>query len=157
MKETQQPEGWGKRLLDGSHQPAEPEIRDYLGPESCARLERLEAMFRECYDLSRSVNFPFGSSYGWAYRYTHKKALLLYVFFEEGRFCCTISVGGKNARRVEALRDTLSPKARKLWDDRYPCGDGGGWIHYTVDRDNQLGDILAFTQAKVPPRRNSGK
>jgi len=76
-----------KRLTQKSSQPTEAFVRHFMGEEAWARLMRFEEMLREHYVLTREMKFPFGNSYGWGFRYAHKKMLLLYVFFEEGGCC----------------------------------------------------------------------
>lgn len=50
------------------------------------RLMLFEEMLQENYDLSRELKFPFENSYGWTYRYTHKKTLLLMFFLKKKDF-----------------------------------------------------------------------
>ena len=76
-----------KRLAEKSAWPTEECVQRFMGKEAWARLMRFEDMLRERYALTREMKFPFGNSYGWGFRYAHKKMLLLYVFFEEGGCC----------------------------------------------------------------------
>ena len=99
-----------KRLSEKAHQPNEDFIQSYMGDDAWQRLMRFEGLLRERYALNREIKFPFGNSYGWGFRYAHNKTLLLYVFFEENGFCCTISIGGKGAKEVETMFHELNPK-----------------------------------------------
>lgn len=85
-----------------------------------------EDMLKLNYDLFREIKYPFGNDYGWGFRYSHKKKLLLYVFFEEDGFCCTISINDKGAEEIESILSDLLPKTQNLWINRYPCGKLGG-------------------------------
>jgi hypothetical protein len=142
-----------KRLADKSTQPTEDFVRGFMGGDAWRRLSRFEDMLRARYELQRELKFPFGNEYGWGFRYCHNKTLLLYVFFEKGGFCCTISINDKGAPQAEAILGDLLPETQTLWKNRYPCGDYGGWIHYSVETDKELPDIIRLIDIKVKPKK----
>lgn len=142
-----------KRLKEKFHQPTEEFVQMFLGADAWELLQRLEEMLRARYVLSREMKFPFGNEYGWGFRYAHKKALLLYVFFEEGGFCCTISISDKGAPKVAAMLDELLPEIQAAWANRYACGADGGWIHYSVSNGAELADLVRLVGVKVRPAR----
>lgn len=145
-----------KRLSEKSNQPSEEFIKMFMGDDAWSRLMHFEDMLKRYYDLSREIKFPFGNDYGWSFRYAHKNTLLLYVFFEEHGFCCTISINDKGAQEVESILSDLHPKIQTLWKNRYPCGDFGGWIHHSVEADNELPDLIRLICIKVKPKRHGG-
>lgn len=140
-----------ERLLDKDNEPAIEQVEEYLGSEGYKRLLRLEKLLQTHYHLSKELRFPFGNSYGWGYKYSHKSSHLCYAFFEKGAFTVTIQIGDKQVPLVENNLNELSPKARELWANRYPCGENGGWVHYRVLDDEALADILRFICAKKKP------
>lgn len=140
------------RLTDKRQQPTAEAVQLFLGEAAWQRLLRFEQLLRERYALSRELKFPFGSAYGWGFRYAHKNALLLYVFFEEGGFCATISINDKGAPLVEAMLESLLPETQALWRNRYPCGADGGWIHCSVAGDEVLPDLIRLLGAKIKPQ-----
>ena len=81
-----------ERLANKEVMPTEEIINHFLGEKNVCRLWSFEEMLCKNYELNRELKFPFGKNYGWAYRYTHKKTLLLYVFIEKDGFCCTLSI-----------------------------------------------------------------
>jgi len=141
-----------KRLIEKAYPPNEEFIQSCMSNDAWRRLMTFEELLRERYNLNREIKFPFGNDYGWGFRYTHNKALLLYVFFEENGFCCTISIGGKGAIEVEKIFHELNPKLQTMWKNRYPCGyhgeHYGGWIHYSVERDDELLDMIRLVGVK---------
>jgi hypothetical protein len=139
------------RLTEKTNQPLEDTVRVFIGDDAWQRLMRFEDMLRTRYDLKREMKFPFGNTYGWGFRYAHSKSLLLYVFFEQDGFCCTISIGDNKAPRVESMLTELSPEIQALWNNRYPCGDLGGWIHCSVETDAELHDLVRLIEIKVKP------
>jgi len=144
-----------KRLTEKFNKPEDEFIRVYVGDEAWQRLLRFEEMLKGQYNLSREIKFPFGNEYGWSFRYVHGKKLLLYVFFEENGFCCTISINDKGAQEVEAILKDLRPETQDLWKNRYPCGDYGGWIHCFVELDDELPDLLRLIGIKVQPKKDA--
>ena len=144
-----------KRLTDKLQQPPEEFIRLFMGDDAWNRLMRFEAMLSERYDLSREMKFPFGNAYGWSFRYAHKKSLLLYVFIEEGGFCCTISISDAGAPKVEAMLGELMPEIREIWTNRYACGAEGGWLNRSVESDEELPSLVRLVGVKVKPAKKA--
>lgn len=142
-----------KRFTEKYQQPPEELIRLFMGDDAWQRLMRFEEMLRERYDLSREMKYPFGNEYGWGFRYSHKKSLLLYVFFEEGGFCCTISINDAGAREVDVMLGDLLPEIQWIWINRYACGADGGWINRSVDSDEELPDLVRLIGVKVKPKK----
>jgi hypothetical protein len=120
-----------------------------LGEKSYKRLLNLEEYLQAHYQLSKEMRFPYGNSYGWGYKYSHKTTHLCDVFFEKGAFTVLLQIGGKQVHLLESMIDALSPKAQELWADRYPCGKhGGGWVNYRVLTDKELSDVYILISAK---------
>lgn len=142
-----------ERLLDKNDPPAEGFVEEYLGAESYEILLQFEEFLNGCYDLRKEMKFPFGNSYGWGYKYSHKSSHLCYAFFESGAFTVTLQLGDACVPAVEKLLPDLSPKAKELWKNRYPCGTRGGWIHYRVTDRKDLKDLFALVQAKKKPTK----
>lgn len=142
-----------ERLANKEVTPTQETINHFLGKKNITRLSLFEKMLRESYDLNRELKFPFGKNYGWAYRYTHKKTFLLYVFIEKDGFCCTISINDSGARIVAEIINTMLPRTKELWQNRYPCGKEGGWVHYSVSNDEELKNIIQLIGIKVKPMK----
>ena len=136
-----------KRFLDKNIVPSSLEINNLLGKKVVDRLMKLETFLQINYDFIRELKFPFGNNYGWGYKYSHKSKLLCYVFFERDSFTVTITIGKSELKRLYQELDNMLPKTKELWENRYPCGDGG-WVHYRVENDNELLDIQKFIRIK---------
>lgn len=140
-----------ERLLDKSDEPDICRIEEHLGNESYSRLLLMEEQLQAQYHLARELRFPFGGSYGWGYKYSHRSSHLCYAFFEKGAFTVTVQIGDRQLPSIEGALSGLSRKAQDYWENRYPCGERGGWIHYRVTDDGDLADIFAFIHAKKRP------
>lgn len=129
-----------QRFMDKTIAPSFSEINNLLGQKAIERLIKLETFMQNNYDLIRELKFPFGNNYGWGYKYSHKNKLLCYVFFEKDSFTVTITIGKSELQRLYQELNNMLPKTKELWENRYPCGDGG-WVHYRLEDDNELLDI----------------
>ena len=145
-----------ERLLDKSITPDERTIQEYLGRQSHERLTVFEDRLKANYQIGRELKFPFGSSYGWGYKYNHKSSHLCYVFFEKNAFTVTFQIGDRQAPLLESRLPSLSQKTRDLWNNRYPCGERGGWVHYRVLTDEELADILKLLAIRKKPSVKNG-
>ncbi len=142
-----------ERMLDKSKEPSVAEIREYIGEDGYERLGRLESILSGQYELMKELRFPFGNHYGWGYKLSHKSFHLCYAFFEKGAFTIMIQIGDRQVPKAENMIVNMSPKAQKLWAERYPCGDHGGWIQYRVLEDGDMEEAISFIHAKKAPAR----
>lgn len=140
-----------ERILD-THPPSTEDIEAVLGC-AYALLQRLESFLDSSYDIKRELKFPFGKDYGWGYKYSHKSSHLCYVFFETGAFTVMLQLGGKLVLDIETAMPCMLPKTRELWQNRYPCGEQGGWVHYRVMDVSELADVIRLISIKKRPKR----
>jgi len=137
-----------ERLLNKKNIPTDEDIKKHLGGESFERLGEMEKVLRERYEIVRELKFPFGNSYGWGYKYSHKFAHLCYAFFEKGAFTVMIQIGDAKVKDLESILPLLLLKTRELWEKRYPCGENGGWIHYRVLNDEEMHDVIKLINVR---------
>jgi hypothetical protein len=138
------------RFLDKEVVPTPQEIEQRLGNEAMQRLNILDDYLKANYDVVRELKFPFGNQYGWGYKYSSKRKLLCYVFFEKGAFTVTITIGKAEVPKLEKMLPDMLPKTKEIWAHRYPCGDGG-WVHYPVTSENEIQDIQKLVWIKMKP------
>jgi hypothetical protein len=131
--------------------PSQEDIDNTLGG-SKQHLDSLEDFLNSNYDLVRELKFPFGNSYGWGFKYSHKASHLCYAFFEAGAITVTLQLGDKLVPAVEAALPRLLPKTRELWANRYPCGKQGGWVHYRILDSAALSDVKELIKIKKRPK-----
>jgi hypothetical protein len=86
----------------------------------------------------------------WGYKYTHGNKHLCYLFFERGGFTIMIQIGKNELKKLYDGLDLMLPKTRQLWENRYPCGEGG-WLHYRVETGNELNDVKKLIAIKKKP------
>ncbi|KPU46138.1 hypothetical protein OXPF_02480 [Oxobacter pfennigii] len=140
-----------ERLLDKNNPPAENFISELMGVKGYTLLLQFEDFLNHNYHISREMKFPFGNNYGWGYKYSHKSSHLCYAFFESGAFTITLQLGDNCAPQINQILPGLSQKVKELWQNRYPCGEQGGWIHYRVTDSDDLNDVLELVKVKGKP------
>ena len=143
-----------ERMLDGGHRPSTLEIQNTLGMKACAYLNLLETRLADLYDLRKELRFPFGNDYGWGVKYSHKAVHLVYVFFEQGAFTVMLQIGDARVPLMKESLSSWSEKARTLWENRYPCGEEGGWIRYRILEQEEIEEISRLIMIKkAPPKK----
>lgn len=142
-----------ERMLDKEKEPNLLEIKEYISEDEYKRLSILEENMARKYKLIKELRFPFGNTYGWGYKYSHGSYHLCYVFFERNAFTVMLQIGDRQVAGIDSIWDTLSPKAKELWEHRYPCGDHGGWIQYRVLEDNELEEVIQLISVKKRPMK----
>ncbi len=139
-----------ERLLDKSKTPTMEEIYDTVGMSGVKLLKELEHFLFSNYDILSELKFPFGNNYGWGTKYSHKSKHICYVFYEKGSFTVSIQIGKNELHKLYEKLPTFLPKTKELWDNRYPCGEGG-WIHYRIMNESELNDIKELITIKKKP------
>ncbi|MDR1954489.1 MAG: DUF3788 domain-containing protein [Candidatus Methanoplasma sp.] len=140
-------------MLDKDSEPSAEQIREYIGEQSYGLLTKLEDRLKARYDLSKELRFPFGNSYGWGFRYGHRTKLLCYLFFEKGAITITVQIGSGEVPGLNEHLGSFLPRTKELWEGRYPCGGGGGWVHYRVFSEDELSDVIKIITVKKKPVR----
>jgi hypothetical protein len=136
-----------ERMLDKSKKPSVDEIHAYIGKNATKYISRIQKQLKNFFDLRIELKFPFGDNYGWGYKVSHKTKHLFYLFFEKGSLTATIQIPG--LKESENLINQLSKKGKQFWEKRYPCGNGGGWVHYRINNERDYIDFFVFLQMKI--------
>ena len=114
----------------------------------------METRLADLYDLRKELRFPFGNDYGWGVKYSHKAVHLVYVFFEQGAFTVMLQIGDARVPLMKESLSSWSEKARTLWENRYPCGEEGGWIRYRILEQEEIEEIIRLIMIKkAPPKK----
>jgi hypothetical protein len=62
-----------------------------------------------------------------------------------------LQIGDKQVSLLESQLSKLLQKTQDLWENRYPCGEHGGWIHYRVLSDDELSDVVKLLAIRKKP------
>jgi hypothetical protein len=138
-----------ERMLEKSNLPNVCEIQKYVGKKATSYTDSIIGNLKKEYDVKTELKFPFGNNYGWGYKISLKTRHLCYVFFEKKAITVTIQIKSIENDFCKAKYEELSDEGKDYWNKRYPCGNGGGWIHYRLLNDMHYFDIGKFIMMKV--------
>ena len=136
-------------MLNKQIVPNGNEINAYIGKKSSECIEIIKNKLEKVFVLKMELKFPFGKSYGWGYKVSDKTQHLFYIFFEKGSITITLQINKIKTENELNKFNQLSEEGRKYWENRYPCGENGGWIHYRITNKKQLKDIGIFLSIRT--------
>jgi len=137
-----------ERMLDKKTIPKEDQINEYIGKKSLEYIQILEKSLNKYFDINMELKFPFGNNYGWGYKVSHKSKHLLYIFFEKNSISIMLQIKKIVTEKEMEKYFKLSEEGKKYWEESYPCGKNGGWIHYRILNKRHLKDIGIFLSVK---------
>lgn len=138
-----------ERMLDKQKIPTEDEIQNHIGKKSVEYVELLRDGLSKMLEIKTELKFPFGKDYGWGYKFSHKSKHLFYLFFEKNSITVTLQINKIKTEKDLERYNKLSAEGKQYWENRYPCGDNGGWVHYRVNNKTQMKDIYLFLSIKT--------
>lgn len=133
-----------KRMLEKKVQPSFTELLNYCGKSGCLWTE-FEKFLEHEFNAAKLIRFPYGKEYGWGVKYSYKNKHICDVFAENGAFTVMFRIDNK---AVEPIYNELDSYTKSLWDNKYPCNEGG-WINYRVNEAKQLNDLQKLISAKM--------
>ena len=136
-------------MLNKQTVPTENEINGFIGKRSVENIELIKKSLESIFDINMELKFPFGNNYGWGYKVSSKSKHLFYIFFEKGCITITLQIRTIKTEKEIERYNKLSGEGRKYWENRYPCGENGGWIHYKIANKKQLKDLGLFLSIKT--------
>jgi hypothetical protein len=138
-----------ERMLDKKNIPTEDEIKNYIGEKSVKNMELIKKSLEKLFEINIELKFPFGNNYGWGYKISNKSKHLFYLFFEKGSITIMLQIKRIKTEKEMQQYNRLSEEGKNNWENRYPCGNNGGWIHYRIINKKQLKDIGIFLSIRT--------
>ena len=135
-------------MLDKYNTPNKDQINVYIGKKSLEYIQMLKNSLDKYFDINMELKFPFGNNYGWGYKVSHKSKHLFYIFFEKNSISIMLQIKKIVTEKEMGKYYELSEEGKKYWEESYPCGKSGGWIHYRVLNKKHLKDIGIFLSVK---------
>jgi hypothetical protein len=138
-----------ERMLNKNSTPSEKKIKEYIGGKSVENIELLKHGLEKIFEVEIELKFPFGNNYGWGYKISNRKKHLFYLFFEKNSITIMLQIKGIKTEKEKMKYNKLSEEGKNYWQNRYPCGENGGWIHYRITNKKQLKDVGIFLSIKT--------
>ena len=138
-----------ERMLNKQIVPTEDDIKEYIGKKSVENIEIIKKSLVKTFEINMELKFPFGNNYGWGYKVSNKSKHLFYIFFEKGSITIMLQINKIKTEKEMEKYNKLSEEGKEYWENRYPCGDNGGWIKYRIINKKQLKDIGIFLSIRA--------
>ena len=143
-----------ERMLDKKVIPNTGDIQKYIGEKATQNIQKIKSELEKIFDIQMELKFPFGNNYGWGYKVSAASKHLFYLFFEKGSITVMLQMSGIKSEKDIGKYNKLSEEGRRYWENRYPCGKNGGWIHYRIINKNHMKDIGIFLSIKIKKEIN---
>jgi hypothetical protein len=139
------------RLVDGSREPTEAEVADFIGKQNAARWAKLTRFIAANYPSVFNIEWLFGGKkHGWTLRFKKSKSFCSLVP-ERRRFKVLLVFGGAEREKVERLLPDLVSHVREDYVKSTTYHDGK-WVFVSVDSLRALSDIKQLLALKRPPK-----
>ena len=132
-----------ERMLNKQEVPTFQEMLIYCGTMG-EPWRKLDQTLTEDFNFESLIRFPYGKSYGWSKKYFIKKKHICDIFAEKEAFYILVRLADQE---VQPILSGLSAYAKEVFDNRYPCGEGG-WLNYRVTEEAQIPDLLRLLEIK---------
>lgn len=141
----------GDRLTDKSVTPDEATIRDWIAADAFIHWVALRDWIAAGYPAVFTPDWIYGGrKHGWSLRYKKSKAFCT-LLPEYRAFSVVVVLGRSERDKIEARRDTLSPRLMGLYDAAETYNDGK-WLKIGVSAPDDLKDVTDLLILKRPRR-----
>lgn len=141
----------GNRFTDKSAPPDDAAIRDWIGPDAFKQWVMLRDWIKAAYPGVFAPDWIYGGKkHGWSLRYKKSKAFCTFLP-EYQTFSAVVVLGAAEREKVEARRDSLSPRLMALYDEAETYRDGK-WLKIRISSAEELNDVTELLTLKRPRR-----
>ncbi len=138
-----------ERLLNKAVRPSDADILTTIG-EKADLWKQIHGFIENNYDFERQLAF-FSKNYGWTVRYRKGSKTLVSCFPETGAFSALLVLGGKEAEKVEEIREQLNDNFLSVFDQNEQLRDGR-WLWIRIRTDTELDSLIKVISLKRKPR-----
>ena len=138
-----------ERMLNKQVIPTQDEINEFIGKKSVENIKLIKNGLENIFEINMELKFPFGNNYGWGYKVSSKSKHLFYIFFEKNSITLMLQINKIETEKELEKYNKLSEEGKKYWENRYPCGKNGGWIHYRILNKKHIKDTEIFISIKT--------
>ncbi|MCE5265657.1 MAG: DUF3788 domain-containing protein [Deltaproteobacteria bacterium] len=131
--------------------PSPLQVEEWIGPDAYAFWKRISQLIEQRYPNVFSPEWLFGGKkHGWSLRYKKGKSFCTLIP-EKNRFALLIIFGAEERAKVETMRQELSARTRKAYDEATTYHDGK-WVLLIVDADAIVADVTRLLALKRRPK-----
>lgn len=140
-----------ERMTDPSSPPDDKSLEAWLGDNAYQLWTELAGLIEKSYPDAFVPEWLFGGkNHGWSLRYKKSKSFCTFVP-EKGRFILVIVLGKTEREGIETLRQILSSRTQKIYDES-PTYHDGKWLALPLQSQQSLREALAILGIKRKPK-----
>ena len=139
------------RMTDKTQKPSEEEIASFIGGLAKEAWQETKRFVEDSYGLEPETIF-YGEKYGWTIRYRKSGKTLCSLFPEKGGFTVLIVLGRKESDQFVSMRDELSSKIQKLFENAKQYHDGR-WLWIRLLTRSDIDDVKKLLLMKRIPKK----
>jgi len=138
------------RITQGDKPPNDSEIEKWMGKKAHGYWKRVTQLIEQTYPNVFAPEWLFGGKkHGWYLRYKKSKSFCTLIP-EKNRFALLIVFGAEERAKVEAMRDYLSQRTQREYDEAATY-HAGKWLRLTIDNDKVI-DVMQLLAVKRKPK-----
>ncbi len=137
-------------MLDGTHEPVEKEMADFIGEPAKEAWVKLRGCLKVNYDIVPEM--IFSKKYGWNVRYRKNGKSLITLLPEKGAFTTLVVLGREESEKALSMQDELSPKMHELIENTKQLHDGR-WLWIRLFQIKDAEDIEKLLLMKRKPKK----
>ena len=135
--------------------PSASQIAQWIGKVPYEYWKHVTQLIEQNYPGVFAPDWLFGGQkHGWSLRYKKGKSFCTLIP-EKNRFAMLIVFGAEERAKVEGIRDKLSAKTQKEYDNATTHHDGK-WVLLTVDTETLVRDVGRLLAVKRRPKKDKG-
>jgi hypothetical protein len=139
------------RLIDGSREPRDAEVAEFIGKRNAARWADLAEFISVAYPATFNIEWLFGGKkHGWFLRFKKSKSFCTFIP-ERGRFNVLLIFGAAERDKVEPVLPELASHVREDYLKSTTYHDGR-WVLVNVDSATVLEDVKKLLVIKRQPK-----
>ena len=139
------------RLTEPSTAPTPRQVESWLGKKAYAHWQQMAKMIADKYPGVFSPEWlNGGKKHGWSVRYKKSKSFCTMIP-ERGRCLLMIVFGAEERAKVEAMRNELSARVQKAYDEATTYHDGK-WLLLDINSKTTFADAETLLTVKRKPK-----
>jgi hypothetical protein len=139
------------RLTDGSRQPSDAAVAEFIGKRNAARWADLAEFIAAAYPATFNIEWLFGGrKHGWYLRYKKSKSFCTFIP-ERERFLVLLIFGAAERNKVGPMLPELASHVQEDYLQATTYQDGK-WVLINVDSAKVLSDVKKLLAVKRRPK-----
>jgi hypothetical protein len=144
----------GNRMTQPGSPPNDSEVGKWIGKEANRYWRHITRLIEQVYPEVFTPEWLYGGKkHGWSLRYKKSKSFCTLIP-EKNRLSLLIVFGAEDRAKVEKIRNSLSQRTQKGYDEATAYHDGK-WLFLIVNSDRIIEDVMRLLAVKRRPKNKN--